>query len=919
VEVSSSAGPVEIGVLSDEDFESGIRLPKDEKTGAPWIELSYREPVTVQSITLAESRRDGSASWTKELQASEDGEHFREVVEVPPASFLQQTFSFAPVTARYFRLIAHPRQVVDPWWSYREDNAAAGAWTTFPPWGPSETATEHPYALTELILHSTAHVHRFEEKAGFALVPDYYAIASPPAPNALTVKRADVIDLTKKMAPDGSLHWTPPPGNWVVLRLGYSLTGKRNQPAPTGGAGLEVDKLNREHVATYIDRYLDLLGKAVGANRIGPHGIRSLQQDSIESGAMNWTEHMRADFRRLRGYDPTPWLPVLTGVQIESAAASDKFLWDFRRTIAQLLVESNYGQLATTAHARGMTVYAEATEDRRVHSLGDDMEMRRYADVPMGAMWTFEPQHQPWPSYVADIRGAASVGHVYGHNIIAAESFTSILNPWAFAPRDLKPIADLMFALGINGPIIHTSVHQPLDDRKPGLSLWIACQFFTRHDTWAEQAKPWIDYLSRSAFLLQQGRYVADVAYFYGEEAPLTGLYAERPLGDTPTRYGFDFVNADVVLNLLQVRNGDLITPSGMRYKLLYLGGTSRYMTLPVLRRIAQLVEAGATVVGARPSNSPSLGDDPIEFDRLAARLWQSGRVGKGRVISGRSVEDVLQSLAVAPDFDYTAARPDSEVLFLHRKLQDGEIYFISNRKARPEQIEASLRVTGYRPEIWRAASGRSEPVSYRIENGRTLVRLDMAANDAFFLVFRERSTQVAQTVSKGKTTTLGTLDGPWTVTFQGGRGAPGEARFDHLVSFTERTEPGIRYFSGTASYRKRFEIPAAATRGGTLWLDLGAVGDLAEVLVNGRSVGVSWMPPHRIDITAAAKPGRNELEIRVTNLWVNRLIGDAQPGARPITFTTVRTYKPDAPLRPAGLMGPVVLSSQRQDDVAPH
>ena len=433
---------------------------------------------------------------------------------------------------------------------------------------------------------------------------------------------------------------------------------------------------------------------------MGEHGLRALLNDSIEIGAANWTPHMIEQFKRLRGYDPTPWLPALTGVIVGSRSASDAFLYDYRRTLADLMASQHYGTVAAVATENGLKVYGEALEDGRP-SLGDDMEMRSHTDVPMGAMWTYARQSGPKPTYLADLKGAASVAHIYGQNLTGAESFTSMLAPWAYAPGDLRRIVDLEFASGVNLPEIHASVHQPLDDKVPGLRLFIFGQDFNRHETWAEMARPWIDYIARNSYLLQQGRYFANVAYFYGEEAPLTGLYGMHPVADAPRRYAYDFVNADALIHELRVQDGDLTAASGACYRVLYLGGSSQRMTLPVLQQIAQLVEAGATVVGEAPQSSPSLADDKTTFDQLVHRLW-----GGRKVLPTHDVEGVLLTLGVQADFSFTSTHPDSEILFLHRRLTDGDLYFINNRKDRPEHFDAHFRVLGRVPEIWRADTG---------------------------------------------------------------------------------------------------------------------------------------------------------------------------------------------------------------------
>jgi hypothetical protein len=475
----------------------------------------------------------------------------------------------------------------------------------------------------------------------------------------------------------------------------------------------------------------------------------------------------------------------------------------------------------------------------------------------------------------------------------------------------LRRVIDLEFVTGVNRPVIHTSVHQPLDDKLPGLSLFIFGQYFNRHETWADMARPWIDYLSRNSYMLQQGRNYADVAYFYGEEAPLTGLYSVTPIADAPKRYSYDFVNVNALRKLLRVEKGELVAQSGARYKLLYLGGSSRYMTLSVLQRIAELVEAGATIVGPAPLSSPSLNDDKTEYSALVQRLW-SGKlvtsVGSGKVIAGGSIEDVLVSLGVAPDFSYTTSRPgpDSELLFIHRRVDDGDLYLISNRKDHAEQVEARFRVTGKVPQIWRADTGGIEPVSYRIEKDTTIVSLDMEAEDSFYLVFRAPTSQTAAKVARPFLSPLTQIEGPWNVTLKPKVGKVRKLTMTQLGSLSEHADAEVRYFSGTATYENSFVLPKGADPNSHLVLDLGKVGDLAEVFVNGRPVGSVWHAPYRLDIGYAVKRGKNMIEIKVANLWVNRLIGDAQPGAAALTYTSMPAYQSDAPLRPSGLIGPV-------------
>jgi hypothetical protein len=614
--------------------------------------------------------------------------------------------------------------------------------------------------------------------------------------------------------------------------MGYSLLGTENHPAPIEATGLEVDKLNRDHVRAYMQKYLDMYEHVTGPELFGHRGVNALTVDSTEIGAQNWTESILGDFRQLRGYDPNPWLPTLTGVVVGTPDDSDKFLWDFRRTIAELLARNHYGVIADMARERGLTNYAEALEDHRA-SFGDDMEMRRYAAIPMAAMWTYGTRRESFPTYVADIRGAASVAHIYGQNLVAAESLTSAVQPWAYAPRQLKPIVDLEFALGVNRIVMHTSVHQPVE-KPPGLSLFIFGQFFNRLENWADYAGPWVTYLARSSYLLQQGRYFGDVAYFYGEEAPLTGLFGEKDI-DVPPGYGFDFVNSDVVLSQMRVDGGGLTTRSGMRYRVLYLGGTSRYMTLPILRRIRDLVAQGAVLVGRRPLASPSLADDGAQFNTVADELFGGGErdhtVGKGRIFADGSLDAAFAALNLSPDFEYTKPETDVEILALHRKLGHGDLYFLTNRLNRAERITATFRLSGMAPELWNAVTGRISPAGYRVVNGRTEIPLSLGPYDSVFVVFRRATNVTAREIREPADRPLVTLAGPWNVTFQPNRGAPAAIMMNTLRSWSEDPDSGVRYFSGTGVYTKSFTLPLGAKKAGARWvLDLGDLREVAEV-----------------------------------------------------------------------------------------
>lgn len=904
-QITSSGGSANVAALSDGDVNTvALDLPAEAPGGQSWVQFDYGHPQTIQAITLATLGDasgmfpHGFAGILPSVEASDDGQNFRKVADIPRSDIVERTVSFNAVTARYFRLVfATP------------DGAKRGP----------------DHHITELVLSSGARVNEFEKRAGFTTAIDYYAISDPKVAPQFIVAKDNVIDLTGKMKSDGTLDWTPPPGNWMVLRIGESLLGITNHPAPAEATGLEVDKLNRDFVKNYVDGYLKLYSNTVGASLMGSAGISFLLTDSIETGPQNWTDDILDQFQKLRGYDPHPWLPALTGVVIGSTDQTDKFLWDFRRTLSQLLAENHYGEIADELHHHGMSYYSEALEYHRP-MLGDDMEMRSHADVPMGAMWTWAGAPGPDVDYIADLRGAASVAHIYGQNLAGAESMTSRGPAWSFSPDTLKKVADLEFAEGINRFEIHESTHQPVPDMAPGLTLGPYGLWFNRNQTWADEAAPWVNYLARSSYLLQQGHYYADVAYFYGEQGPLTAVFGWNEPKDAPEGYGYDYVNSDVILHHLSVQNGRWITPGGTSYRILYLGGESRRITVPVLRKLRDMVAQGGILVGDRPVDSPSLADSENDFRNITDQLWgkKSIKAGvahklrKGKVYSGITPNQALTLLGVAPDFAYTRPEPDTTLLFLHRKLTDGDIYFVDNRSDRDENLNATFRVTAKAPELWDAAMGGTVPVSYTIAGGRTTIPLHLDPWGSIFVVFRKPATTTELKLPEEHITAITGLDSAlnsdWHVSFEPGRGAPESADFNHLVSWSSFpfAEAGIKYFSGTATYSKTIEISAEdMAPGARLWLDLGDVKDVAAVAVNGNYLGTLWKAPYKLDVTSALRPGGNQIVIQVTNLWVNRMIGDQQPWSlKKYTFTDFTPYKADSPLLPSGLLGPVHMMS---------
>jgi alpha-L-rhamnosidase len=909
--ITASAGTIDPAILSDGDLVQAVSLPKAKVGEKAWIQYEYPQAQTIRALTIVLGNRDSVASFLppsidseRALEASDDGQDFHVVAKIPGGGSAEHTLSFAPVTAKFFRVTFKtlPAQP-SPFGAMGE---------TF---GSGNAKPPADVRIAELVLHPGARVNRFEEKAGFDLLPDLYEFATPEFAANDAIAKSDIVDLTNRMKPDGTLDWTPPAGEWVVLRIGYSLLGTTNHPATDEATGLEVDKLNAGYVKNYMNNYLDSYKETVGAEMMGKRGIQYVVTDSWEAGSQNWTDDMIAKFTKLRGYDPRPWLPVLTGRVVESSKASDQFLWDLRKTIADLIANEHYGQVEASIKERGMGHYGESHESGRA-LVADGMEVKKLDDIPMSAMWTQTPGvNNEQYGYNADDRESASVAHIYGQNLAAAESMTAAAAPWAWSPATLKPTADQEFLNGINRIVIHESTHQPLLGKAPGLTLGPFGQWFNRNETWAEEANVWVTYLARNSFLLQQGRFAADVLYFYGEDSNLTALF-DKKSPDVPAGYNFDYINADGLIHMLDEADGRIQTRSGMSYRVLALDPYSEHMSLPVLRAIHSLVESGAVVAGSKPTDDPSLADDESEFKKLNAELFGDGTgvhsVGKGMVYAGQNAEAALKGLKVDPDFDYGKLQRDTRIEFVHRKLANGDIYFLDNRSDHEATVDASFRVTGKAPELWYSETGKMEPASYKIADGHTTVPIHFEPWGTVFVVFNAPAKAASHTLPNTAETQLAMVEGSWNVSFQPDRGAPASITLDRLASWSESTDAGVKYFSGTGTYLKTIQAPAKWFKpGAKLWIDLGDVKNLAEVVVDGKSLGVVWHAPYRVDVTGVLKPGKNELAIKVTNAWVNRLIGDQQPDVKvKYTFTPANSYKSNSPLLPSGLLGPVIIYS---------
>jgi len=826
-----------------------------EKARSPRrVDFEAAEAFTARSITVVPVQ---AVNVTAELLASDDGKTYRTVktftvdrhnvnINVGPAPLAPITAGFPAVTARYFRL-------------------------TF----------SAPCKVGEVQLSSAARVESYAEKTQDPLPPfDFYTWPPQVEPDApeLAVAPGAVLNLSASMEADGTLRWEVPEGEWVVLRAVMTPTGTKNSPSPEEATGLEVDKMNRIPLKAHFDAYIgDLLDRLTPDER---KALKHVVADSYEMGPQNWTDGFADRFQARYGYDPLPWLPALTGRIVGGTDQTDRFLWDLRRLVADLVSREYVGGLRDLCNEQGLKMWLE-----NYGHWGYPGEFLQYGgecDEISGEFWVNGDLGS------VELRDAASAAHIYGKPVVWAEAFTGGI-PFANSPRDLKARCDWAFCEGINQFVLHVVIHQPWEDKRPGVNAWFGTEF-NRHNTWFDHAGPWVDYLRRCTVMLQRGISMVDAAYFIGEDAPkMTGL--RRP--ELPAGYDFDYINAEVIERQLRVEDGRFVLPDGVSYRILVLP-PSATMRPELLTKLKELVEAGGAVFGPAPERSPSLENYPAcddEVKRLATDLW-----GKGHILTGDTLDGALSRIQLTPD----VVCPE-KILWKHRHDGDTEIYFLSNQEDAACSETISFRVAGKAPELWWPETGRvdREP-PFTTADGRVSVPVDFDIHTSVFVVFRKAADIQERKAPERKPAAVhAQLDGPWSVAFPFG-----EETFQRLVSWTEQENTEVKYFSGEAVYRAVFTAPEE--REGVV-LDLGEVDDLAVVRVNGQELGTLWMHPYKADISAALKDGENTLEITVVNPWKNRLAGDARPEVKnAATFTSQKVIKADATLKPAGLIGPV-------------
>ncbi len=946
--------------------------PVEARPGCFWAWLNgsiTREQITRDLEAMARGGLRGGEIWDVAAAADPDGR-----VPAGPA-FL------GPESAR---LIAHAIREADRL-GLKIGLVASSGWNAGGSWIPPEQAGKGLY-------HSATTVtgpKRFEvglplpalpeqcprDEQGRPLFLQEVAVLAVPQDGSTTIAGVDrVVDLSDRVDAGGRLRWDVPAGEWTILRFVCANHGQRLiVPSPNSG-GLMIDFFDPRATEFHLRHIVTAILKELGRDSFEGTGFRTMEFDSMElDGFTPWNEFMAGEFERRTGYSAVRFLPLLAGWRLADEEAQERFLYDWRKTVSDRLIESHYLTGRKFLNAYGVDLIAEAGgpgppiwDSNPV----DGITALGAVDIPRGEFWI---RHRG----IFLVKEIASAAHVYDKRLVDAESFTT-WRRWVDGPLNHKEIADRALCEGLNCFSLHTLASSPPEAGLPGWAYHAGTDI-NPSATWWPMARGLMDYLARCSYVLRQGWSVADVCHFYGDQAP--NFYP--PLCDVPEKpllagldpsNDYDVCSSEVILRRMRVEEGRIVLPDGTSYAVLTLPEQD-HVPLEVLKKIRALVVDGATVIGhRRPTRSPGLLGREVndrEVKRLADELWGGGEapdrpdgsrvrirpVGRGRFIVASERSAALRAIGVDPDLEI-AGHPEGDLGpldFVHRRTGDAEFYFIRNKTKEPQGLTCRFRVAaearGLAPEFWWPDSGRRSASRgwTTVAEGRTELRLDLAPLGSVFVVFRRAEAPgrplpdplSRDTFLASNDPAALTVDGPWQVEFPEGWGAPQTATFGRLQSWSESSDAGIRAFSGIATYRTTFELPATWTSQRRLFLQLGDLAEIADVTVNGKDLGVVWLPPYRVEISGAVRSGPNRLEIRVANLWANRLNADSlRPESERFTRSNLDRIQTDPtsdssygrvprgkkrpvytempPLMRSGLFGPVRIITPRDASIKP-
>ncbi len=928
--IVSSSFVTNTEAASDNDTKTEIHFLTAQENNVANIVIDLGQQKNIRRVVFNQIKASPFLEGSAQLEYSNDEKNFIKIADYCPLNMKveglinQLTYTFPKINARYLRL-----SVI------------------------IEASTKKPVPISqesidfgEILFYESPRVNLWEPKSGESkrirherqqvFMQELNSQTKENLPDNFSVNTKNIVNLTDMVDKNGILNWNAPEGKWIIQRVGYTSTNRMVGPATVEGRGLECNKMDakavEKHFNAYSGKMIDLSNKILG------RPIDYIQMESWEAGIQNWTEGFETEFSKRNGYSLIPYLPVLAGGYIvDSDEISNKFLWDFRDMISQLIAENYWGTMYRCAKAKGVTISGEGSGMQ--HYLYDPMRYQQYLDIPMGEFWPNEGHVR------ADIKNASSVAHTYGHNLAGAEAFTSGDEKlWSVTPFDLKQIGDEAFTLGTNHFVLHTYVHQPYDVA-PGFTLIKFGNHLQRLNPWYTQAQGWFNYLARCQYMLRQGKNIQDIAYFTGEGIPgYLGLPWElHP--KLPEGFDYDGVNTDIIKKMT-VKDGKLCLPTGACYNLLVFQDIT-LMTPELANEIKRLVADGATIVSAKPQGSPSLAnnsDAGKTIKAIANEVWgnidgqkiQEHAYGKGKIYYGVDLADVLKKLNATPDFTYKTDVDNVKINFVHKQTTSTDTYFLANYEKKDVQVKGIFRVESKVPELWDPDKGTGTVLPYRILNKKQIeVPLNFDPLGSMFIVFKEPAKVKMQPEVAIKEVKSIPLTGSWDVCFQSTTDTL-KTVFEKLTDWSLNQDARIKYFSGSATYFQIFQLEKIKDT--KVELDLGNGNkNMVKVILNGNEVAHLWKPPYKADITSFIQDGENQLEIVVTNTATNSLIGDerfpsdliydnkSQTSEFPSwiqhpekrnserkTFVTYKYLNNDSKLDPSGLQGPVKIQFKK-------
>lgn len=928
-ELADQAHPPQV---TSSDFGFNLALATDGKidkrtilNGSPretaWVQFDFGQAHTIRSVymNMEKAIAPKGKTW---LMTSDDGVSFKKVRTLTLQRQGKREHGFDDtfqegITARTFRVV-----------------------------------TEIPFEVSEINLSATYHIGKMLTRTSLYRLEDHRLPGIGTPEETMVVSKEDILNLSDAMDASGTLVTTLPPGDWTVMRFGYTVTGAVNSPASDEGRGLEVDKMDRAALKIHYDAYV---GKVIKASQsLAPNALQYMEIDSYEVGGQNWTRGYPRLFKEHHGYDLIRFLPLYAGRFVDSAETSDDVLWDIRRFNSHLMTENYFGYFTELCHQDGLISYIEPYS---FNAGFNELDAARHADIPMGEFW----MHQRYKTGTA-----VSGGRIYGKKVISAESFpaSSELN-WKSHPGFMKLTGDRAWTLGINEFMFHRFAHQANTHVVPGMCMSQWGSHIDRTQTWWDSAgKAWFEYIARGSYLLRQGNPVSDLLVFVGDGASSSTVARSAFKPAIPASVNYDCINTHALIHRIQAQDGKPTLPDGTQYQALVLFNTET-LTLATAQKIAELAKQGVILIGPKPEELggyAARAADRSLFAQLMSQAWERKTTYREFDWDRIYAENKIPHDLVIED--------RQDITYIHRQSPSAEIYFFFNPDDEPHSFDCRFNVAGKIPEVWNPKTGSIQKLArFTPQQGQTRVPVTLDAEGSAFVVFRRSSRDVDNIVSlsgaadstlnadhKAQLRVHGNgdyriafqsgrslqfvvddmpppvvLTAPWTVSFDPAYGYDGVVEFTELIDWKDHASEAVKYYSGTATYETVFDVTGTMLgKGHQLVIDLGQVAVAARIFVNGQDLGVLWQAPYQVDITEAARAGENQLTMEVTNVWTNRLIGDerypdtsgykargrtmpdwytanqAPPPSQRLTFCATPFYKASDPLVPSGLIGPV-------------